>query len=54
MLNPAKHIDFLDEYAKTDLSKYAKLYEKRRELASQIEKLSIDEQERLSRIDLLK
>ena len=54
LLNPAKHIDFLDEYAKTDLSKYAKLYEKRRELASQIEKLSIDEQERLSRIDLLK
>lgn len=54
LLNPSKHIDFLDEYAKTDLSEYTKLYEKRLELIKQIKKLSVNEQERLARIDLLK
>lgn len=54
LLNPSKHIDFLDGYAKTDLSAYREIYEKHRELKKQIDKLSIDEQERLARIDLLK
>lgn len=54
LLNSSKHIDFLDGYAKTDLSVYRAIYEKHRELQKQIEKLSMGEQERLARIDLLK
>lgn len=53
LLNPSKHIDFLDGYAKTDLTAFLELYAKRRETLKQIEALSRDEQERLGRIDLL-
>ena len=53
LLTPEKHIDFLDEYAKTDLSEYKKLYETRREILSKLEKLDNNEQERIRRIDLL-
>ena len=54
LLNPSKHIDFLDGYAKTDLSNFTELYYKRKEILKRIELLSYDEQERLGRIDLLK
>ena len=54
LLTPSKHIDFLDSYAKTDLTAFSELYAKRKELLKQIEKLTQNEQERLSKIDLLK
>ena len=54
LLNPSKHIDFLDSYAKSDLEAYRKVYsalsEKRRELAD----LTKNIDDRASRIDLLK
>ncbi|MCR4692640.1 MAG: DNA repair protein RecN [Firmicutes bacterium] len=53
LLTPEKHIDFLDEYAKSDLSEYQKLYAARREILSKIESLNKNEQERAERIDLL-
>ena len=53
LLTPEKHIDFLDEYAKTDLIAYKKLYEVRREILLKLEKLDKNEQERIRRIDLL-
>ena len=53
LLNPSKHIDFLDEYAKTDLLAYTDLYQKRKGILTEIEKLTQNEQERLSRVDLL-
>lgn len=54
LLTPSRHIDFLDTYAKTDLSAFSQLYSKRKEILKQIEKLTQNEQERLERIDLLK
>lgn len=53
LLTPDKHIDFLDGYAKTDLSKYQELYQKRKELFQNLENLDRSEQERVQRIDLL-
>ncbi|MCR4719933.1 MAG: DNA repair protein RecN [Firmicutes bacterium] len=53
LLTPDKHIDFLDEYAKTDLTEYKKLYEKRKQLLLNLESLDKSEQERVQRIDLL-
>lgn len=53
LLNPAKHIDFLDEYAKTDLTLFSELYKKRREILKNIERLSENEQERIRKADLL-
>lgn len=53
LLTPDKHIDFLDGYAKTDLAEYKKLYNKRKELLSNLENLDKSEQERAERIDLL-
>lgn len=53
LLNPSKHIDFLDNYAKTDLAVFSVLYYKRKEVLKQIDALTKDEQERLGRIDLL-
>lgn len=56
LLNPSRHIDFLDSYA--DLyekrNEYNNLYKKLKKVNSDIEELSQNEQERLSRIDLLK
>lgn len=54
LLTPSRHIDFLDTFAKTDLTEFAEIYAQRKELLSKIEKLTQNEQERLSRIDLLK
>ncbi|MBR4723610.1 MAG: DNA repair protein RecN [Clostridia bacterium] len=53
LLTPEKHIDFLDKYAKTDLTEYKKLYDKRKELLQNLENLDRSEQERIQRIDLL-
>ena len=53
LLTPEKHIDFLDEYAKTDLTAYKELYEIRKGIMSKLEKLDKNEQERMRRIDLL-
>ncbi len=53
LLNPSKHIDFLDGYAKTDLAAYYALYAERREILKKLEVLSKNEQERMQRIDLL-
>ncbi|MDD6214540.1 MAG: DNA repair protein RecN [Firmicutes bacterium] len=54
LLNPSKHIDFLDEYAKTDISVYSALFDEMKELKSRIDALSKNESERIQRIDLLK
>ena len=53
LLSPDKHIDFLDGYAKTDLTEYQRLYQKRKELLARLENLDKSEQERAARIDLL-
>ena len=44
LLSPEKHIDFLDEYAKVNLSEYQKLYEARRDILLKIENLDKNEQ----------
>ncbi|MBE7015855.1 MAG: DNA repair protein RecN [Ruminococcaceae bacterium] len=53
LLNPSKHIDFLDSYAKTDLTNYQQVYSllltKRKELAE----LSKNEDDRVFKIDSL-
>ncbi len=54
LLTPQKHIDFLDGYAKIDLTEYGELFSKRKEILKKIEALSKNEEERLSRIDLLR
>ncbi len=56
LLNPSKHIDFLDSYA--DLynlrNEYNELYNELKTVNNEIEALNYNEQERLSKIDLLK
>ena len=56
LLNPSRHIDFLDSYA--DLyelrNEYNELYNKLKQINNEIESLNRNEQERLSKIDLLK
>lgn len=54
LLNPQKHIDFLDSYAQTDVSDFSVIYEERKLVLKQIDELTRDEQERLERIDFLK
>lgn len=56
LLNSSRHIEFLDSYANLyELrSKYSVLYNKLKEINNEIETLNRNEQERLSRIDLLK
>jgi len=54
LLTTSKHIDFLDNYAKIDLSAYGEVFEKRKEILKKIEALSKNEEERLARIDLLR
>ncbi|MBO5059361.1 MAG: DNA repair protein RecN [Clostridia bacterium] len=53
LLNPSKHIDFLDGYAKTELDAFFRLYQERKSILRQIEELTKNEQERIQRIDLL-
>lgn len=54
LLTPSRHIDFLDSYAKTDLSVFSELYAKRKEILGQLDVLTKNEQERIGRIDLLR
>ena len=56
LLNPSKHILFLDEYAENDkiLSEYKEKYDYIHKLKSELAALAFDEQEKLRRIDLLK
>lgn len=54
LLNPQKHIDYLDNYAKCDLSSYFETYSLLKEKESELEALNLDEKERLSEIDFLK
>lgn len=55
LLNPDKHILFLDEYAndETALNKYRELYTKMRSIKKRLATLEMDEKERMQRIDLL-
>lgn len=56
LLNHAKHIDYLDTFAQNsqELLEYSRLYNELAKLKKERELLSCNEQERLSRIDLLK
>lgn len=56
LLKASSHIDFLDSYANLyeKRNEYHDLYKKLRQINNDIEELSRNEQERLSRIDLLK
>ncbi len=56
LLNHEKHILFLDSYAGTEqlCEDYKELYEKRRALKNEMERLSQNERDRLAKIDLLK
>lgn len=55
LLNPLKHIVFLDEYAKNDseLNEYKSLYAQMRSIQNELDKLKMNEQEKLQRIGLL-
>lgn len=56
LLTPGRHADFLDSFARDGetLEEYRALYARMRELEERLAALSMDEQERLRRIDLLK
>ncbi|MDY3929981.1 MAG: DNA repair protein RecN, partial [Clostridia bacterium] len=56
LLTQSKHIDFLDSYAGNSaiLDEYKNLYDELRKNEKELNKLSQNEQERLSKIDLLK
>lgn len=55
LLTPSRHIDFLDSYAGNDkiIVEYKNLYYKLKDCENELNKLSQNEQERLSKIDLL-
>lgn len=55
LLTPAKHIRFLDNFAKceNELAAYRELYEKRLELQTELDNLNTDDVRREERIDLL-
>lgn len=55
LLTPARHVDFLDAFARNEqiLEEYKDLYAKMRGLEKRLSALSMDEQERLRRIDIL-
>ena len=55
LLNPQKHIDFLDSFAdnKELLNEYTFLYLELKKTENEYKKLILDEQERISRIDFL-
>ncbi len=56
LLNPSRHIDYLDTYAGLyeQRNEYNELYKKLKEINKSIDELNRNEQERLSKIDLLK
>ncbi len=55
LLNPSRHITFLDDYAGTDaeLSAYKILYARRMEIKRELDGLMMNEQEKLQKTDLL-
>lgn len=55
LLNPLKHIVFLDEYAKdeNELNEYRALYSQMRSIQNELENLQMNEQEKLQRIGVL-
>ena len=53
LLNPAKHIDFLDNYAKTDLSAYQHTYSLLSSKKKELDDLSRNEDDRVFKIDSL-
>ena len=56
LLNPSKHINFLDGYAENQdlLSEYRRLYYELQQYQKELDALNKNEQDRLARIDLLK
>lgn len=54
LLNPSRHIDFLDTYAKTELTKYQSIYAGLQEKKAELDSLKVDENNRASEIDYLK
>ena len=55
LLNPSRHISFLDAYAHTEeeLSDYRALYDRARDIQRHLKALDTDEEEKLRRTDLL-
>lgn len=55
LLSPKKHINFLDNYAKSHdlLESYKRLYERRRSLEKEIELIKSDDSDRVQRADFL-
>lgn len=53
LLDPVKHVLFLDDYAHTDISAYTSVYRKRNEIIKSLKSIQSDEQEKLRKIDLL-
>ena len=55
LLDPATHVRYLDAYAKDDalLAEYKKIFSELKELLSRIRAVSLNEQERMQKIDLL-
>ncbi len=56
LLNPSRHIMFLDAYAHTEseLDEYRTRYERTRQISKRLKSLEMGEQERMQRLDLLK
>lgn len=56
LLDPKKHMNFVDRFgrAESELEAYKAEYENYRSIIKQIEKLNVDESERIRRLDLLK
>lgn len=54
LLNPEKHIDFVDAYAhsQAELDEYKKVYEKRRQINKKLKELEGDESEKMRMMDL--
>ena len=55
LLDPARHVRFLDAYARTEneLSEYKRHYSRAKEISARLRALTSDEQEKLRRADLL-
>lgn len=55
LLNPRRHINFLDDYAGNEeiLKEYKTLYRKAKKISNDIKSLEMDEKKKMQRIDLL-
>ncbi len=56
LLNPENHLQFVDQFGKYDsfLTDYRECYKKLRDVKKRLKSLTVDEDEKLKRIDLLK